>query len=60
MPPACRPQCFSSSECSQDKACVDGKCVDPCPNLCGRGAICKTLSHNPICSCPSGYTGGKI
>jgi hypothetical protein len=57
MPPNCRPECSVSSECSQDKACVNQKCIDPCPGTCGSGARCNVLNHSPICSCPSGYTG---
>lgn len=24
MPPSCRPECFSSSDCSNDKSCIEG------------------------------------
>jgi hypothetical protein len=56
-PPACRPECISSSECPQNLACVNLKCVDPCPNTCGINARCNVINHNPICSCTGGYTG---
>ncbi|XP_037295454.1 uncharacterized protein LOC119189544 isoform X2 [Manduca sexta] len=56
-PPTCRPECIVSSECPQDKACVNKKCVDPCPNTCGLNARCQVITHNPICSCTPGYTG---
>lgn len=56
-PPNCRPECIVSSECSLDKACINQKCADPCPNTCGLGAQCTTKNHNPICACPPGYTG---
>lgn len=56
-PPTCRPECIVSSECPQDKACVNKKCVNPCPNTCGLNARCQVITHNPICSCTSGYTG---
>lgn len=56
-PPACRPECSVSSECAQDKACVNLRCVDPCPGTCGNEAVCKVTNHNPICSCPAGYSG---
>lgn len=56
-PPACRPECTSSSECAADKACVNRKCVDPCPNVCGQQAECRVRNHNPICTCLSGFTG---
>lgn len=56
-PPACRPECTISSECSLDKACVNQKCVDPCRNACGENARCQVINHNPICSCSVGYVG---
>ena len=33
------------------------KCLDPCPGSCGVLARCSVQNHNPICSCPAGYTG---
>jgi len=56
-PPQCRPECVVSYECPQDRACVNLKCADPCPNTCGIGAQCTTKNHNPICACPPGFTG---
>ena len=56
-PPSCRPECTSSSECLLSKACVNQKCIDPCPGSCGINAICNVVNHNPICSCLPTYTG---
>lgn len=56
-PPDCRPECSLSSECFLDKACINLRCVDPCPGACGQNARCHVINHNPICSCPSGYIG---
>lgn len=56
-PPNCRPECVTSSECSNNLACINQKCKDPCPNLCGYYAECRVVSHIPTCICPSGYTG---
>lgn len=56
-PPGCRPECVVSSECASDKACLNQKCVDPCPGTCGQNAQCQVINHSPICSCRSGYTG---
>ena len=56
-PPACRAECTVSSECSQDKACINQKCADPCPGTCGINARCMVTNHNPICSCSPGFTG---
>lgn len=59
-PPACRPECTSSSECSQNLACVNRKCVNPCPAPCGRNSECIVRNHNPICSCSNGFTGNPF
>lgn len=56
-PPSCRPECTISADCYQDKACINQKCRDPCPGTCGLNAKCQVVNHNPICSCPPGYTG---
>jgi len=56
-PPQCRPECVVSSECPLDRACINQKCADPCPNTCGIRAQCTVRNHNPICACPSGLTG---
>lgn len=56
-PPGCRPECIVNSECPLDRACVNKKCKDPCPNTCGLGAQCTTKNHSPICACPPGFDG---
>lgn len=56
-PPSCRPECTISSECPADKSCINQQCVDPCPGVCGINAMCRTVNHNPICSCMYGYVG---
>ncbi|KAG5895967.1 hypothetical protein JTB14_027967 [Gonioctena quinquepunctata] len=56
-PPACRPECISSSECPLNRACVNQKCIDPCPGTCGLNANCQVVNHNPICSCAPGHSG---
>lgn len=56
-PPACRPECSVSTDCAPDKACVNRKCIDPCPGTCGQGARCHVTKHSPICSCPAGHSG---
>lgn len=53
----CRPECVLSIDCSQDKACIRNKCLDPCPGTCGESAQCITVNHIPSCSCPEGFTG---
>lgn len=56
-PPRCRPECIRPEECPATKACLDNRCVDPCPGICGVNAECFVVNHNPICSCIHGYTG---
>ena len=53
----CKPECTSNSECPDSRACVQNKCVDPCPGVCGTNAYCRVSNHNPSCVCNSGYTG---
>lgn len=56
-PPHCRPECLVSTECPAHLACINQKCNDPCPGLCGLNADCQVVNHNPICSCPRHYLG---
>lgn len=58
--PACKPECISTSECQQTKACINQRCQDPCPGTCGAGALCTVINHNPICSCPPGQEGNPF
>ena len=56
-PPNCRPECVVNSECPQVKACINRKCQDPCPGLCGVNAYCRVRNHVPLCICNQGYVG---
>lgn len=56
-PPNCRPECIVSSECPIDKACIQQKCENPCPGICGLNTKCNVRNHSPICICITGYTG---
>lgn len=56
-PPRCKPECISNSECSSEQACINRKCKDPCPGVCGLNAECRVVSHTPNCVCLSGYYG---
>lgn len=53
----CRPECVTNSDCDRSRACVNNKCVDPCPGSCGINAECAVFNHAPSCSCIVGYTG---
>ncbi|KOB74658.1 Fibrillin-2, partial [Operophtera brumata] len=60
-PPTCvRPECMASSECPQDKACVNQKCVDACEGACGVNALCQVINHSPVCSCGDGTEGDPL
>lgn len=53
----CRPECLMNSDCVKTKACVNLKCKDPCPGVCGINAECYVTNHAPYCICLQGYTG---
>ena len=56
--------CHFNNDCSQDTACLNQTCQDPChPNgadgsvfdECGVNAVCQVISHAPTCKCPEGF-----
>ena len=57
FPPNCRPECIVNSDCSSETACINRKCQDPCPGLCGVNAYCRVRNHIPICVCNQGFIG---
>ena len=59
-PPSCRPECVISSNCAQNEACNNEKCIDPCPGSCGIRAECRVVNHNPVCNCPQRMTGNPF
>lgn len=54
---SCRPECMTSSECPMTQACINLKCKDPCPGVCGQNAVCSVNNHSPTCTCFEGYRG---
>lgn len=56
----CRPECSVNNDCPRDKACLNNKCRDPCPGVCGFNAECYVVNHSPACSCLSGYVGDPL
>lgn len=59
-PPTCRPECTSNNECALNRACLQQKCMDPCPGVCGANTECSVHRHSPICRCVNGYTGNPF
>lgn len=59
-PPYCKPECVVSSECNLNQACINQKCVDPCPGSCALNSICRVTNHIPICMCDEGFTGNPF
>lgn len=57
VPPLCKPECTTNSECPLNRACINQKCVDPCINRCGEQAVCRVVNHSPICTCKDKLTG---
>lgn len=53
----CKPECVLNSDCASTEVCVNQKCRDPCPGLCGRNAECRVINHFASCFCPDGYSG---
>lgn len=53
----CRPECVLSTDCPADRACINNKCLDPCPGTCGQNALCQVINHLPSCTCIPSFTG---
>lgn len=56
----CRPECVMNSDCPRNRACINNKCVDPCPGTCGLNAECRVVNHSPTCTCVPGYIGNPL
>lgn len=53
-------ECTVDDDCSYTSACINHRCVDPCPGSCGVNAVCKCEKHHPVCSCNHGLTGNPL
>lgn len=51
--------CESDDQCSFDKVCYNGDCVNPCliNDICAITAQCYGDNHRAACKCPPGYKG---
>lgn len=56
----CHPECVANTDCTRDKACVNNKCSNPCPGVCGFNADCHVYNHAPTCICQAGFTGNAL
>lgn len=57
---ACRPECILNTECPMNRACINMKCQDPCPGVCGHNALCNVVNHSPSCLCEHGFRGNPF
>uniref|UniRef100_A0A182TBL0 EGF-like domain-containing protein n=1 Tax=Anopheles maculatus TaxID=74869 RepID=A0A182TBL0_9DIPT len=44
----CRPECVSNGDCQKSLACINNRCKDPCPGVCGRNADCSVPHHRHL------------
>lgn len=49
-----------NNECPMHKACINTRCQDPCPGVCGNNAQCSVMNHSPTCSCIQGFRGNPF
>lgn len=56
-PPNCRPECITSNDCPNNKACQNNLCKNPCEGACGRGAQCDVVYHKAVCTCQPNLIG---
>lgn len=61
IPPR-QPQCYSNSDCSSDRQCINSLCLNPCiaANVCGINTLCHVDKHYPVCRCPDNYLGDPM
>lgn len=59
-PPYCKPECISNDECSNELACMNQKCKNPCSDACGVNADCYVVNHATSCFCQAGFTGNPF
>ncbi|XP_076233117.1 uncharacterized protein LOC143178381 [Calliopsis andreniformis] len=56
-----RGECFTNSECPDNKACIDFTCQNPCTGKeCGPTASCTARRHIAVCTCPDGTRGDAL
>lgn len=56
------PICVHESDCSIDKACIEGDCRNPCTwyKPCAQNAKCRVDTHRAVCACLPGFEGTPL
>lgn len=54
---SCRPECVLNTDCSQNEACKNNICYNPCIDTCGKNTECHVINHSPTCFCQPKTTG---
>lgn len=51
--------CRSNSDCPDDRACINGQCINPCiyEHPCASRAECQVHNHFALCRCELGMVG---
>lgn len=50
--------CNGDTDCPNNEACVNRKCVDPCEGWCLKdNTACYIINHKPACACVAHYRG---
>lgn len=56
-----RGECFTDSDCPDNRACIDFTCSNPCTGReCGPSATCTPRHHIAVCTCPQGTRGDAL
>ena len=45
------------SECPSNLTCINQKCRDSCPGVCGASTECEVINHDAVCRCQQGFEG---
>lgn len=58
-----RIECHSNNDCPNNRACLQGHCIDPCSPVanppCAQNAICHVHNHQASCACPENLPEGN-
>lgn len=60
IPPNCRTECSSHSDCPSTLACANKRCDNPCKAGCGINAECHVINHIATCNCIKDHIGNAL